>query len=152
MHLHDILYIKPLLLVFIGIAGILYSIFKKTKNRALKDAGTETEGIIFTQNREQKAFTGINPYKPDIMNKVTVRFVTQKKEWITAEIKQDFATYFTGQYKQGDKVVLYYDPFDPKIFYVDTKQSELIGRILIAVVGIGLLLAGLHFLYAQPQS
>jgi hypothetical protein len=38
------------------------------------------------------------------MDKVTVGFVTKSKEWVTADIEQAFATFFTGQYKPGEKV------------------------------------------------
>jgi len=40
------------------------------------------------------------------------------------DLRQDFAIYFTNQYKVGDKVSVYYDIKNPENFLVDTKQSS----------------------------
>ncbi|HZF64052.1 MAG TPA: DUF3592 domain-containing protein, partial [Chitinophagaceae bacterium] len=79
-----------------------------------------------------------------IIDKVTIRFLTLDKQWITGDLKQEFAAFFTNQYKAGDAVEVYYDPKQPSHFFVDTKQSRRTARIIFACVGIVLFAAGLY--------
>lgn len=80
----------------------------------------------------------------NIKDKVIVRFVTQNKEWITGDINQEFAAFFTGQYKEGQSVDVYYDPEKPSDFFVDTKQSETVSRVIFAAVGLSFSIIGLY--------
>jgi Protein of unknown function (DUF3592) len=118
----------PYIAIAIGIVAILYAVLKSSdQNAILRQTGQKVEGIIF--NRDYST------YDSNTKDKVTVRFVTDKLEWITADINQDFSFFYTGQYKPGDKLIVYYDKEDPNKFYVDTKQSEVIGRLIGIIVG-----------------
>ena len=85
------------------------------------------------------------------MDKVTVRFVTKNKEWITGNLKQEFAIFFTGQYKIGESVEVYYDPKNPSDFFVDTKQSGKTGRLLLAAIGVIFFLIGVYQLFSTSN-
>ncbi len=85
------------------------------------------------------------------MNKVTVRFVTKEQEWITGEMKQEFAIFFTGQYKAGETVDVYYDPAKPSNFFIETGQSENKARLFIAAIGMIFCLIGLYQLFATSK-
>ena len=113
--------------------------FRKRKTEELTFRGEKTEGIIFEL---ESSGAGYNNSR--IKDKVTVRFVTKSKEWITAEIKQESAIFYTGQYKPGEKVDVYYDPLDPENFYVGTKQSETKNRLLMFVIGMVFLSVGVY--------
>jgi hypothetical protein len=129
-----------------GLAVITIAFFYTAKKNQLKETGIPVDGIIFRQdinNKYNQSYDSITP----VNDKITVRFVTQKQEWITGEIKQDFQLFYTGQYKDGETIKVYYDPENPSDFYVDTKQSELISRVLIGLAGITLLLYGLYKIF-----
>ena len=83
----------------------------------------------------------------NVNDKVIIRFVTRKQEWITGPIDQDFKIFFTGQYKDGDTVKVYYNPTLPSEFYVDTKQSELVTRIIGGLTGTCLTIIGLYMVF-----
>jgi len=127
----------PYILIIAGLIGALLSIFKTTKNKILIQSGQKTEGIIFDQRASSFDNNNTN-------DKVVVRFVTDKQEWITKEIDQDFAVFFTGQYKKGDRITIFYDRNNPNNFYVANKQSETIGRVFLFVVGVTIAAVGLY--------
>lgn len=136
----------PYLFIVLGIILLLFALLKKTKTTELKHTGEKAEGIVFDLDRDSNSNRDLN-FCRTVMNKVTVRFVTKNQEWITGEIKQDFSSFFTGQYKEGDKLDVYYDPQKPSDFIVITKQSEFISRLLFAAVGLILCLTGLYKLF-----
>ncbi len=55
--------------------------------------------------------------------------------------------FYYRQYKVGDKVKVYYDKNNPSNFYVETKQSEMIGRLMFAAIGLGFFLVGLYGIF-----
>ncbi|MBG9377278.1 DUF3592 domain-containing protein [Panacibacter sp. DH6] len=134
---------EPFLFLIIGLVAVIISTIKRNRSISLKDTGERVEGIIYKLEQSGNRNSDLES-SSSTMDKITVRFVTKKQEWITSEIKQPFALFFTGQYKPGDKVEVYYDPTDPANFYVDTKQSELVARIVITVVGLIFCLIGLY--------
>ena len=110
----------------LGLYGIAKAIF--TERRAgLKQTGILVEGNIFLEDGNKTPI---------------VRFVTLDKEWITAALDQPFAISYTRQYFNEQPVNVYYSKDDAKKFYVDTKQSELIGRIVAIVAGVLLCVYG----------
>ena len=124
----------------------LSAFWESTKSK-LKQTGIAVDGIVFEQgfdNSFNQSFDNSSSFTKD---KVTIRFVTQTGEWITGVIKQDFQVFYTGQYKNGDTVKVYYDKDNPSDFYVDTKQSELTGRLVFGSVGLIFLLVGLYKLF-----
>lgn len=102
-----------------------------------------TEGIIFDQDENDFSFYAADASK----TKIVIRFVTQREEWITGVMNQDFQVLYTGQYKNGDKVKVYYDEKVPSNFYVDTKQPEWLGRLILGITGLVFALIGLYQLF-----
>ena len=137
----------PIILILIGTTCTLFGIFKKSKESALKANGKKAEGIIFSLEASRK--NDIDAHARNVQDIVTVRFVTESQEWITAEVKQDFAIFYTKQYKEGDTVQVYYDPKNPKSFYVDLKQSETLSRLFFSVGGLILIGVGLYKLLSS---
>jgi hypothetical protein len=125
---------QPYLFIIGGLSLIVIALLKKASKSHLKQSGLKAEGIVFA----------LEGNGDNVKDKVTVRFVTEDKEWITGDINQEFASFFTGQYKKGQSVDVYYDPKNPSHFFVDTKQSETISRVVFAVVGLGFSLIGLY--------
>jgi hypothetical protein len=138
--------LQPYAFVLLGIILLLVAIFKKSGKANLKSSGLKTEGIIHGLGYSNAPNSDTTP---NIKDKVTVRFTTNKKEWITVDIDQKFAVYFSNQYKEGQKVDVYYDPENPSDFFVDTKQSETIGRQLFAVVGLAFCVVGAFQLFLR---
>ena len=137
------------LLLLFGLILIGYALFKPTPYEWLMKKGKQAEGIIFSQEGESgfslmdSRDTGSN-----INTKVTVRFTTEKQEWITGEIRQEFAFFFTNQYKPGEKIIVYYNPDRPSEFYVDTKQSEFAGRLIVILGGLVSIGIGLYRIFS----
>jgi hypothetical protein len=144
MEFFNVLELQPFLFLLIGLISILFSIFKKTKTADLKLTGEKTEGIIFELGSRRSSSTNSN-----ILDKVTVRFVTKSKKWVTADINQAFSTFFTGQYKLGEKIDVYYDPQDPSNFFVDTKQSEQMSSLIFGLIGMVLCIVGIYKLFGK---
>lgn len=137
---------EPYLFLLTGLGVVIYALFKSNRSTNLKYTGEKVEGIVYELGQAPNSKSDFESTSP-VMDKVTVRFVTKKKEWITSDLKQPFALFFTGQYKPGDKLDVYYDPGNPSNFYVDSKQSENAVRILFAVVGLTFCLIGLYKLF-----
>lgn len=84
----------PYFLILFGIVAILLPFFTKSSNKNLKETGVPSDGIIFKQ--EKSRLVDIDGNRSFIKDKITVRFLTKKDEWITAELSQDFMIAFTG--------------------------------------------------------
>lgn len=137
---------EPMLFVVVGLIALLIPIIKRDSALKLKESGVKAEGIIYKQEIDSRNNSDFENSSSS-MDKVIVRFVTKDSEWITSEIKQPFALFFSGQYKPGDKVDIYYDPKKPTDFHLDTKQSDLAGRILFAIIGLIFFFIGLYKLF-----
>jgi hypothetical protein len=134
----------PYFFLGIGLIAIAVSILYTSKNVNQKTKGILVEGIVYEQDYENNVFfstSGVDSY--NIKDKITVRFLTRKDEWITGAIKQDFALFY-NQYKDGQTVKVYYEENNPNNFYVDTGQSEFLGRLFIAFVGLVFTTCGLY--------
>ena len=139
----DLTDLQPYLLILVGCVLVLVAIFKKETKPELKLTGVKADGIVFALESKSNS-GGFLSGTANMKDKVTIRFVTQKQEWITEDINQDFATFFTKQYKEGEAVEVYYDPNNPSTFFVNTKQSDKLGRLLFAIVGIVFCTAGIY--------
>lgn len=141
------LYLKELLPFFplaMGALCILAAVFKKSPTAYLKRSGQRTEGIIYAVGA-----TAPGMDTSYVMDKITVRFVTREGRWITGDIKQEFASFYTNQYKLGEKVEVYYDPQHPASFFVKTKQSEERMRMLLVAIGLIFCAVGVIMLVAS---
>ena len=128
--------------IALGMYLLGYSLLKKSVKSKLIKTGIKTEGIIFEQEYTH------SPDNIRMKDEIRVRFVTQNQLWITELIKQDFAVFYTNQYKNGEKVTVYNEESNPLNFYVTSKQSELAIRITGALTGLGLCVIGLYLMLA----
>jgi hypothetical protein len=126
----------PYISIMIGLIMIGISMLLDSKKSKLKDTGIATDGIIFKQELSNSI--------DKVSDTIIVRFVTQKQEWITGIIQQDFQLFYTGQFKNGEAIMVYYGQDNPSNFYVDTKQSELLGRVFIGIIGFLFIMVGLY--------
>lgn len=141
------LYLKELLPFFplaMGALCILAALFKKSPTASLRQTGLRTEGIIYAMST--RALGSDTSY---VMDKITVRFVTREGRWVTGDINQEFASFYTNQYKLGEKVEVFYDPQHPSSFFVKTKQSEERWRMLFLVIGLVFCAVGTIMLLAS---
>jgi hypothetical protein len=136
--------IWPYLWILMGFAIVAFAVLKKDKLAHLKIDGEKAEGIIFEISSEPKVGWTSVEFNSNIKDAVTVRFVTKNKEWITSLIKQDFAVFYAGQYKVGQKLDVYYDPKNPTDFIVDTGQSQKISKLVFIIVGLLICMVGLY--------
>lgn len=128
-----------------GVILIAFAVLRESKNSELKQNGICTEGIIYEQGYENNRRVLPEEYSySSVKDEITVRFLTEKQEWITGIIKQDFRMFYKGQYKDGESVVIYYDRENPGNFYVDSKQSETIVRLVFGIAGIVFAFTGLY--------
>jgi len=93
----------PYVLLIGGLALTVVACFFVFKKSNLKETGTAADGIVFEQSTSGDSDININ-------NKIIIRFLTKKQEWITGPIDQDFQLFYTGQYKNGDIVKVFYNP------------------------------------------
>ena len=131
------------LFIIIGLAIIAISLLTTSDFKRLDRYGIKTEGIIF--KLEQELYSGASAdYSGNLKDKVTVRFLTKEKVWITGQAKSQFLLSYTGQYMEGDKVMVKYDPEQPAVFIIETRQSETIGRIVVAITGLLFIIVGIY--------
>lgn len=133
----------PYVLLTLGIFTLVFAIFWESPKQHLKKTGIPVDGIVFDQEGDPAFDRSFDDDAPS-QHRITIRFVTQKGEWITGVMKQGFQVFYTGQYKNGKKVKVYYDKDDPFNFYVDSKQTELTGRLVFGFTGLLFLLVGLY--------
>jgi hypothetical protein len=133
----------PYIFIVGGVVLLFYGLIKNNNKADLKNKGIKVEGIIFKQEYQQNSsnYTIENPL---IKDKIIIRFVTLSQEWITAPIDQDFQMFYNSLYKDRESVTLYYDKDNPQIFYVETKQSELLVRVLFSFIGIIFISYGIY--------
>lgn len=135
--------VDSLIFFLIGLVFLIIALFMKDRLRDLKKTGIKTEGIVFKTEKQERYFNN-SDRAIYINDKITIRFTTEKGEWITGEIKQPFAFYFSGQYKAGEKVVVYYDDKSPSDFYVSSGQSATMARIVFALAGLIFVIVGVY--------
>ncbi len=135
---------QPYIFVVLGLIALIFSFFWATSNSKLKQTGISVDGIVFKQDFDDRFNQSLDNSSSYTKDKITIRFVTQTGEWITGVLRQDFGLFYTGQYTDGDTVKVYYDKSNPSNFYIDTKQSEFVGRLIVALVGLVFLIIGLY--------
>jgi len=132
----------PYAFLVIGIGVILYALFRKSPVESWLQKAEKSEGIIF-----EISSNGRNDSNSEDI--VVVRFVTKELEWITAQYKNEFGLFYTGQYTIGEKVDVLYNPDAPQQFKLLTKQSESTVRIILTLIGFVFLVIGAYKLMVQ---
>jgi hypothetical protein len=133
---------QPYIFLAVGLILLILSAFGKSAKSKLKQTGIPVEGIVFEQDYDDSSNRSVDNSSSFEKDKITIRFVTETGEWITGVLKQDFRIFYTGQYKNGDTIKVYYNKDNPSDFYVDTKQSGFAGRLVMGFVGLIFLLIG----------
>jgi hypothetical protein len=130
------------LFILLGLAIMAITFLSTSAYKKLSRSGIPAEGIIFKLEIDGIT-SGSSDYSGNSNDRVIVRFLTSEKVWVTAEAKHQFLISYTGQYKEGDKVMVKYDPEQPEVFVIETRQSENTARIVFAIIGIVLLIVGI---------
>jgi hypothetical protein len=136
----------PYVLFFIGISCMLIPLFYKSNIEKLTKAGVRCEGIIFQLGYKDNFTVSADN---SVKDKITIRFVTQKKEWITEDLNTNFMISWAGQYKVGEKISVIYNPDNPSEFTVETKQSQTVGKLMMFIIGVVFVGAGVYELFKQ---
>src|SRR5688572_23737768 len=97
--------------IALGVGCILYALLANAYRKFVLTKGEKAEGIVFEVEgrRSPTLIIGTSDYADysDYSQKVTIRFVTKKLEWITVDIDKSRAKFSfrkTVWYKQGDKL------------------------------------------------
>jgi len=133
---------QTIIFCLFGVALIIISIFTSSANKKFKESGITVDGIIFSLGENSNRMSSDN-YSTNVKDKITVRFLTVDNVWVTEQFKTNFLIAYTGQYKEGESVKVTYDPQNPSNFMIASKQSEKIGRLLFAVIGLLFLAVGI---------
>lgn len=123
-----------------GAAFFVIAILMPSKQAALKKNGKKAEGVIFDHNGEWNAMDDFSTIQINDSTRARVRFVTEKLEWITEDVRSGVGFQMNNSYKSGDKVTVYYDPATPTTFFVETGIPESVVRLIIIIAG--LMMAG----------
>jgi Protein of unknown function (DUF3592) len=125
---------------------VLFPLLSKNRGNRLTSIGLRSEGIIFKLDYQP---TGSMQHDDTVTkNKSTVRFVTQTKEWITADLDTNGLFLYPGQFKEGQPVSVRYDPANPTDFTLEDVKGQRFSRQLFLVIGILLLAAGCYMVFA----
>lgn len=131
---------QPYLMMIGGLFFVWFALTRKNGNRDLKKDGILVEGIIFKNtHRSDSNDRSFSKYSEEI----TVRFVTETKEWITAPVTQDFFVSGSGKHKEGKRIMIYYDPKNPQRFYIDQNLPSYLGRAVFVIIGLFFIAGGL---------
>lgn len=138
----------PYLLLLAGSILIAVAFLYDPPVNVLTKTGILTEGVVFSKEYDGHIERPtVYPLEYTVYSKLTIRFTTKDQEWITADRSPEFSNHYSGQFKEGDRVQLYYEEQNPRNFYVVAKQSITLKRILGALIGVGLLTVGIFRLF-----
>jgi hypothetical protein len=115
-----------LALAVTGIIFLIIGYLKRKKIKRLATTGIRVEGVVFSIDREAGVNFGIgsqNSIGPSYYP--VIRFVTADKEWVTQ-------TYYVStfpRYKEGDKVIVIYNPEKITEFIIDDISTKLVSYL-----------------------
>lgn len=112
---------------FLIIGSLSYFTFIKISKN-----GIVTDGVIF--DTESSTINNVRISYP------TVRFLTVNNEWITETSKTGL---FPSYYKNGEKVIVIYNPDNPKQFLIKSNYNKVVPFVIIiaglALLGVGII-------------
>jgi hypothetical protein len=127
--------IQAIVFCLLGIICIVAAFYSASGNKKLKETGIAADGIIYSlEESTDQSDTDIS--FRNVKDVIIVRFLTKDNVWITERYKSKFLIAYTGQYKPGEAVKVIYDPNNPQIFTLESRQSEKIRRILFGLAGL----------------
>lgn len=132
------------------LAGLILAVIPPllaNSNKQLLATGLRAEGIIF--KLDYRAIGSIQSSGETIVkDKITVRFTTQTKQWITADLNTNGIFLFPGQFKEGQSVSVVYDPANPTDFTLEDLRGQKAGRKAFIIVGVLVFALGCYMLIA----
>lgn len=136
--------INGLIFLIIGTVAVAGAFLKKDGD-TLKN-GVKAEGVVF--KNDSGASVSISN-KTSNRTFIWIRFVTATGEWITEELGFDNVSFtYTGQFKEGKKVSVIYNPENPKEFLIVQNISQDIVKWVLILVGIIFSGMGLFSIFA----
>jgi Protein of unknown function (DUF3592) len=129
-----------IVLILMGITVLLFTV--TARNKSLIKQGIKTEGVI-TDYETLAEKNDTNKYP-------IVRFTTQKEETYTLPSSDGF---LPGRVKKGKKVIIMYNPENPKEFEIQLGNEKLMfitltgGAIIFIITGLLLLLNQLDIIH-----
>ncbi len=125
------------LIVLVSLVSLIIGVKFWQKGNLLIETGITTSGTIFKNNFKGAAGFSHGMYYP------VVRFLTERKEWIT----QELSIGRNPPIKEGSKVTVIYDPEDPtNVDIRSTFRQEILPRILLAIGVAGIIIGLLGYL------
>lgn len=119
-----------------GIIGALLTILGaiwNDRHKRLLKKGIKVEGVVFSVEVTVSGSSLTKTYYP------VIRYLTLQNEWITKR-------YNIGSkpslYKEGDKVIVIYDPTDTSVFTLNDTISK-IAPIIFILIGVALLIGAI---------
>jgi hypothetical protein len=142
--LHDT---TPYVFLLVGLILAIFPLLLANSNKQLLATGLRAEGIIFKLAYQP---TGSIQSTDDTItkDKITVRFTTQTKEWITADLNTNGIFLYPGQFKEGQSVSVLYDPTNPTDFTLENLRGQKTGRKVFMIAGVLLFALGCYMLIA----
>jgi Protein of unknown function (DUF3592) len=129
-----------IVLILMGIIVLLFTMTSRKKS--LIKQGIKTEGVIIDYETSTE--------KNDTNKYPIVRFTTQKEEVYTLPSPDGF---LPGRVKKGKKVIIMYNPENPKEFVIQLDNEKLMfitltgGAIVFTITGLLLLLNQLGIIH-----
>ncbi len=133
--------------MLIGLIVAVFPLLAGNGNKQRLATGLRADGIVFKLDYQP---TGSMQNTDDTItkDKITVRFTTQTKEWITADLNTNGIFLFPGQFKEGQSVSVVYDPANPGDFTIENLRGQKIGRKVFLIVGVAVFVLGCYMLMA----
>jgi hypothetical protein len=136
---------KEILAGLVGVIILVVANALLSKRKKLIVKGIRVEGVVYALERERNSSDNVQEYYSPI-----IRFVTVEKEWVTE--KYTFAvssnsSVIGSSYKEGDKVIVIYDPNYITNFIIDDFNAKIIGPFFIVLGALMVIGAIIHFVY-----
>jgi hypothetical protein len=126
--------IANIIMVCLGFMVIAAVLVTMSKQSSLRKKGVRAQGVVFDVEDQIKFNTQSATSR---LRYPTIRFLTDKDEWIMERSK------IGGTFKTGQKVVVIYDPEDPRRFMIESKTVNIL-LPCIGIIGLVFLVYGLY--------
>ena len=121
---------EEIVIMAMGIAVLYMAVKFRSNTKNIAKNGEQVEGVVFdivqdTNPQSQAKFP-------------VIRFVTSQKEWITEQYN---ISTLPGFLKKGQKLIIIYNPDNPKEFFVKSRINSIV-PVLLFIFGIIILSIG----------
>lgn len=129
----DLQALTPYILIALGCLTIVIPFVKKFPAQMPPPSWLHSDGIVFQLGyKDENAAQSMDTITK---NKITIRFLTQKQEWITEDLNTDGMILYMGQFKTGQAVDVVYNPDNPVEFTIVTNQSPTMQKLFWVLAG-----------------